>query len=31
MKKIIIHPIKKMWALGSPDEVELFLKEYEQK
>lgn len=30
-KKIIIHPIKKMWALGSPDELDLFLKEYKQK
>lgn len=29
-KKIIIHPVKKMWALGSPDELDLFLKEYKQ-
>jgi choline kinase len=27
-KKIITYPVKKMWALGSPDEVDLFLKEY---
>jgi len=28
-KKIITYPVKKMWALGSPDEVNLFLKEYD--
>jgi len=29
-KKIIVYPVKKMWALGSPDELELFLDEYKQ-
>lgn len=28
-KKIITFPVKKMWPLGSPDEVNLFLKEYD--
>lgn len=28
-KKIITYPVKKMWALGSPDEINLFLKEYD--
>ena len=28
-KKIITYPVKKMWALGSPEEVNLFLKEYD--
>ncbi len=29
-KKIIVYPVKKMWALGSPDELQLFLDEYKQ-
>ncbi len=28
-KKITTFPVKKMWALGSPDEVDLFLKEFD--
>jgi len=28
-KKIITYPVKKMWPLGSPDEVNLFLKEFQ--
>ena len=28
-KKIITYPVKKMWALGSPEEVDLFLKEFD--
>lgn len=28
-KKIITFPVKKMWALGSPEEVNLFLKEFD--
>ncbi len=28
-KKIITFPVKKMWALGSPDEINLFLKEFD--
>ena len=28
-KKIITYPVKKMWALGNPEEVNLFLKEYD--
>ncbi len=28
-KKIITFPVNKMWALGSSDEVKLFLKEYD--
>ena len=28
-KKIITYPVKKMWALGSPGEVDLFLKEFD--
>lgn len=27
-KKIIAFPVEKMWALGNPDEVSIFLKEY---
>ena len=27
-KKIITFPVKKMWALGSPEEVSIFLKEF---
>jgi len=30
-KKIIISPVKKMWALGNPDEFDLFIKEYNNK
>ena len=29
-KKIIINSVEKMWALGSPDELELFLEEYKE-
>ena len=28
-KKITTFPVKKMWALGSADEVNLFLKEFD--
>jgi len=28
-KKIISYPVEKMWALGSPEEVNLFLKEFD--
>jgi hypothetical protein len=28
-KKIITFPVKKMWALGNPEEVNLFVKEFE--
>lgn len=28
-KKIITYPVKKMWPLGSPEEVNLFLKEFD--
>ena len=28
-KKIITFPVEKMWALGSPEEVNLFLKEFD--
>lgn len=27
-KKVIINPVTKMWALGSPEEIELFIREY---
>jgi choline kinase len=27
-KKVITNPVTKMWALGSPDELELFMREY---
>lgn len=30
-KKIIVNPVKKMWALGSPDEIELFVNEFSKK
>ena len=30
-KKIITFPIIKMWALGNPDELELFIKEYSNR
>lgn len=29
-KKIIVYPVTKMWALGSPTELNLFLKEHKQ-
>ena len=28
-KKIITYPVEKMWALGSPEEVSIFLKEFD--
>ena len=28
-KKIITYPVEKMWALGSPEEVNIFLKEFD--
>ena len=28
-KKIITFPVKKMWALGSPEEINIFLKEFD--
>ena len=28
-KKIITHKVKKMWALGNPDEIDLFLKAFD--
>ena len=28
-KKIITYPVKKMWPLGSSDEINLFLKEFQ--
>ncbi len=28
-KKIITYPVDKMWALGNPEEINLFLKEYD--
>ena len=30
-KKIITSPVKKMWALGNPNEINLFIKEYSNK
>ena len=27
-KKVIVNPVKKMWALGSPEEIELFVSEF---
>ena len=30
-KKIITFPVKKMWALGNPNEINLFIKEYGNK
>ena len=30
-KKIITFPVKKMWALGNPNEINLFIKEYSNK
>ena len=30
-KTIITFPIIKKWALGSPEEINLFLQEYEEK
>ena len=31
MKKITTFPVKKMWALGNPEEVNLFVKEFDGK
>ena len=30
-KKIITFPVKKMWALGNPNEINLFIKEHSNK